>query len=119
MNLKVVRIADRGVPGKERLHLSVEADADLVYYVVFATEYQGLNISQIVKHVLWFKSYKVKAGDNVVLATGSGANSTSRRADGGTDHFFYWGQPQVLFAAPLACAVVVEIQNWATTSPGQ
>ena len=118
MKLKLITIADRGVvrdtANRERLHLSVLADTNLVYYAVFDTKYApaGLQVFQIPKHTYWFSSHAVKAGDNVVLYTGPGVPIVQKRPDGGTNHFFYWGMERTLWNQPGDCAVVVELNAW-------
>jgi hypothetical protein len=117
MKIKVLRIADKGVPDLERLHLSVLADANLVNYAVFDTVKltNGTAIQSIPKHTYWFLSYPVKAGDDVVLYTRPGVQSKAVRGGGGTTHFFFWGMTHTLWDAPDACAVVLEVVDWATS----
>ena len=116
MRLRIVTVADPGVPNQERLHLSVLVDAQLEYYVVlrsFTVPGQAFAlVSAGTAPAFWFPSRPVKAGDNVVLYTGSGMMTSNVRPDGGTDHFFYWGMPQTLFHDPNACVVLTELNWW-------
>lgn len=116
MRIKVVSIADRGIPNKERLHLSVLVDANLVNYVILDTVKlaSGTVVRSIPNHTYWFLPYPVKAGDDVIVYSGHGVQSKSPKAGGGAYHFFYWGMQQTLWDAPDACAVVLEIGDWAT-----
>ena len=118
MVLKIVGIVDRGVTGAERLHISVLADANLNYYAIFDTEYIGDDIAPIPKRAYWFGDYSVRAGDHVILYTKPGEQSTRKRADGGTNHFFYWGLPKTIWGNRTSCAVLLEISNWQTSAPG-
>lgn len=108
-------IADRGQPNRERLHISVLAEANLIYYVVFDTVSApgGLIIANP-KRAYWFTDHPVRAGDNVLLYTGHGANTVNVRPDGGTNHFFYWGSSQVLWGHPSARVVLLELSSWET-----
>ena len=119
MKVQIVRIADRGVPTKERLHLRAEADVDIGQYLVFHTGFvapDSTNIATPPKHVFWFRASVIKAGDNVVLyTTRVGLASSEERPDGGKNHFFYWGLPQPVWADQEQCATVLEIKDWATT----
>ena len=115
MRLKIIRIVERGVPGRERLHLSVLANTNLTSYAVFDTSYIGQDIVVIPKRAYWFTDYLVKAGDHVIVYTCDGTNSTGKRKDGFTNHFFYWGLNQPLWGKSGACAVLLEISDWETS----
>ncbi len=115
MKLQIVRIVDRGIANKERIQLTVLADTNLNYYVVFDTAYNTPNsISRFPKHVFWFPSLAVKAGDQVVLYTGFGQQK-SEPALGRTNHLFYWEQKNTLFNKTGDCAVLLEITSWQTS----
>jgi hypothetical protein len=93
MNIKIVTIADRGVPNKERIQLLALGNVNLVYYALFDTETASpTTVVTIPKRAYWFNSYEVKAGDNIVLYTGAGHQSSYQRPDGGKNHFFYWAR---------------------------
>ena len=117
MRLKVITIADRGVPNKERLHLSALVDANLVNYAIFDTVRMGDGsvIASIPRHAYWFTPSLVRAGDNVVVYTGPGVATKNARANGGTDYFFFWGLKQTIWSDPKSCAVVLEVADWATS----
>lgn len=118
MKLQILRLADRGQPNKERLHLSVLADTNLIYYAVLDTVYLGGllgGISNLPKHAFWFPSLEVRAGDQVVLYTGPGQPKSEPTLVGITTHFFYWGQPQTLWNKVGDCAVLLEVAAWQTS----
>jgi hypothetical protein len=116
MKLSIVQIVDRGVPNQERLHLSVSIYTDLSFFIVFDTVTTGVNsISSTPKHSFWFKPTQVKPGDNVVLYTGPGTDSQTRRADGGTDYFFFWNLPKTIWDSAAARAVLFEVLSWETS----
>ena len=116
MRLRIVSIADRGIAQNERLHLSVLADTNLVNYVVLDTiKISSTAISTSPKHVFWLPSYPVKPGDNVVIYTRAGVQNNLRRRDGGADHFFFWGLDRAVWGDSNACAVVLELNDWATS----
>jgi hypothetical protein len=121
MKIDIVQIADRGVPNQERLHLRVNADTDLSFYAVIATSLSAgtlltpPSIYAGAKPCFWFNRQSVKAGDGVILYTGSGKpNSTPTGLLFGTNYFFYWGLPATLWGDPQTRAVLFEIQEWAT-----
>jgi len=116
MRLKIVTIVDRGIPNKERLHLSVLAQANLSFCVVLGTtKISPTVISTAVKYFHWWSDYSVNAGDNVILYTGAGTHTVSVRPGGGRDHFFYWGLPNVIWGEQNSCAVVLELETWETS----
>ncbi len=119
MRLQIVRIADRGVPNLERLHLAVVQEAALSYYIVLATRYQAPT-AVVNKSVpaYWFPNRQVKPGDQVILYTGSGEDKSRVEGNGSTTYFFHWGLAQTVFNDPLSAAVVVEAANWATSPQG-
>lgn len=119
MKLQLIQIIDRGIPNKERLHLRVLEDANLSYYIVFATTYLSPQaISNLQRHAYWFAPKNVKAGDEVVLYTGSGSPSESKIAlglPGRTAHFFFWGLPNTVWNVTGDCAVLLELNSWQTS----
>ena len=117
MNLRIVRIADRGVPNQERLHLKASSKTDLCFFVVFDTVRTAPDkVSVKPKNVHWFSSKVIDVGDSVVLYTGSGTPNETRNPDGSKNHFFYWGLSSTIWNASESCAILLEIQNWETTA---
>ena len=116
MKLQIVRIADRGIANKERLHLQVLVETNLSFYIVFNTMYDNPNaISNTPKNVYWFPSTIVKPGDQVVLYSGFGQNKAERASNGITNHFFYWGQKNTQWNTYGDCAVLLEVNSWQTS----
>lgn len=119
MRLKIVSIIDRGVPNQERLHLSVLAAANLNFYAVFdTTKIDNNTVVAIPRRAYWFTEHVVSPGDHVILYTKAGTESVSRRTDGYSNHFFYWGLRNTIWGDPKSCAVLVEISNWETSVIG-
>ncbi|MCX6995686.1 MAG: hypothetical protein NTV49_01030 [Kiritimatiellaeota bacterium] len=117
MKLKIVKIVDRASPDNERLWLKVLQDADMKFYVVFDTTYTGTNaISNLQRHAYWFPSKAVRAGDNVVLYTRKGTNSTQPNSDGTHSHFFYWDMDKTVWNNQGDCAVLFEVVDWTTSA---
>jgi len=115
MKLQIVRVADRGVPNKERLHLRVLAESTLAFYVVLRGKRVAHNqVSSGSVSAYWFPALPAKAGDQVIVYSGFGKNSSKLQIDGSTIHFFYWGSESLLWSSENDCAVVVEGSNWET-----
>ncbi len=103
----------------ERLYLNVLSECDLAYFVVFSTVYAGVNGVQPGAHpAFWFPTKTVRAGDQVVLYTGTGVPTEQRLPTGGTAHLFYWGWPQTLWINGSACAVLFDATTWQTSPFG-
>ena len=116
MRLQLVRIADRGLPNRERVHLSVLQETNLSYYAVLLSRYitpSGVANGNL--SAFWFPSQSVRPGDQVVLFSGPGTPSSRTEPNGSTTHFFYWGLPNSVWNVPAMCAVVVEVASWATS----
>ena len=115
MKLQIVRVADRGVPSQERLHLSVVVDTTLSFYVVLKSTIVGVeSVASGNLLAYWFPTIQVKAGDTVVVYTGGGTNTNSRDTVGHTTHFLYWGLNHTIWNNPADCAVIVEGTEWST-----
>ena len=119
MKLQIVRIAERGLPNKERLHLSVLQETNLSYYVVLLSRYINQNaVANGNLAAFWFPNQHVKPGDQIVLCSGSGTYTARSGPDGSTVHFFYWGQSKTVWNNPSDCAVVIEAGDWITSPQG-
>lgn len=117
MKLKIVKILDRASPNQERLWLKVLQDTDMKFFIVFDTTYTAPNaISNIQRHAYWFPSKAVRAGDNVVLYTRKGSNSSQPNPDGTTNHFFYWDSDKTIWNNTGDCAVLFEVSDWVTSA---
>jgi len=117
MKVNIVKITDRGVGNKERLHISVLAATNLVYYLVFSTPVVGSDqIRARPNHAFWFPDTQVLAGDTVILYTKPGENSSQRRSDGGFNRFFYWGLDKTIWHDTRETAVLLEISDWQTVT---
>ena len=119
MKLQIVRIVDRGVPNKERLHLSVLQDVNLSFYVVLHSRYatpQTISSGHLLAY--WFPNQQVRTGDQVVLLSGPGTNTSRKEPGGTTTYFYYWGLKDSLWGQFEDCAVVVEALSWSTSIRG-
>lgn len=116
MKLSIIRIVDRGVQDKERLYLKALNDVNLSSYLVFSTSYsEPAKISAGGKSAYWFPPKRVKAGDSIILYTGTGKPSETKKTDGTTTYFLYWGWKAPLWVATGKCAVVMELADWVTS----
>jgi hypothetical protein len=119
MKLQVLRIADRGVPNNERVHLSVLQEATLSFYVVLLTRYVApSSVANSSLSAFWFPTAQVKPGDQVILFTGSGKSNSRIEANGSTTHSYYWGLKNAVFSDASYCIVLLEGTTWFTSPPG-
>jgi len=116
MKLKIVKIIDRGIAGKERLWMKAIQDTEMDYYIVFDTTYISQDsISTAQQNTYWFEGKKVKSGDSIVLYTKKGTPSSKGHEDGTTTHFFYWGLDKPIWKNKGGCAVLFEVSGWVTS----
>lgn len=115
MKIDIISIMNRGQPN-EYLILSVLSDADLSYYIVLGTRYiTPQSITSAAKFTHWFAARPVKAGDLVLLYTGTGTDATTTMTDGKTAHHIYWGLPGPVWKSTGDCAVLLEVNTWKTS----
>ena len=121
MRLSIIAIFDRGIAGKERIALSVSVEAQLSFFAVLLSRYNGgrQTIMPGSLSSYWFPPGVAKPGDFVILYTGRGINTNEPKSTGvGMNHFFHWGHPQTIFNDPESCAVLAELATWGTSLPG-
>jgi hypothetical protein len=119
MNVGIVRIADRGQPNRERLHLHVHQPTNLAFYVALITHYQNADaIATGHLTAFWFPSQDVRPGDSVVLFSGSGQPQQKLEPNGSTTYYYYWGLPNTIWHHPANCVMVVEAATWQTSPYG-
>lgn len=119
MKIALIGIYDRGELSKERVHFRALFDIDLRFYTVLDTQYQsifGNTVEANNKSCFWFVPFQVKAGQNIVLYTRNGNHGTETRNDGTVFHFFFRGLAQPIYTAQSKCAVILELNNWVTSS---
>jgi hypothetical protein len=115
MKVALVGLYDRGVLDKERVHFRATSDLDLSFFVVLDSIYVSpTTIQPWNRFGYWFSPQPVKTGENIVLYTRTGKNSTETRTEG-IYHFLFrhWKNP--LYADSSACAVIIEVTTWITT----
>ena len=116
MKLKLLKIIERGVLKDERVHLLAEVDLNLTFYLIFSTYRIGDGVSRMPERVYWFPEHEVKAGDHVILYTRAGTDSTNRRNDGATNHFFFQDLDSALYTKSSACVLALEVNTWMTSA---
>jgi hypothetical protein len=113
--LKPGSIGSRGDVHNERLLFEVTQDANLGYYVLIATrETSSGRVYAGSRAAYWFEAREVKAGDNVIVYTRAGQDTTQRGPDGRLNHFYYWGLTHPLFSDSSARVVIAELSTWET-----
>ena len=119
MRIKIHRVADMGNLTRERLVLRVRKDADIGDFMLIRTGYREQGVTVNVTNSLWFPYQEVAEGDLVVVYSKSGRNKQRARDDGGTVHFFYWGQRSPLWDTDDAAPVLLYAPEWKHTAPEQ
>ncbi|WP_343658864.1 hypothetical protein [Chryseobacterium sp.] len=116
MKLKIKKVIDFGTHDSERVWLEVTENCNLDRYVITDTTYVGEKISNKVRHVHWFGPKPVKSGDEVILYTKKGKESTESINEGkNTRYFLFWGLDSYVWNNSGDAAILFEINTWKTT----
>lgn len=118
MRIRVVEIQDRGIANRERLHIAVDTTVSLYHYVVYtSTSPDKRQVSAGGHLAYWFPGHEVGPGDNVFLYTAYGYDKVEKNNSGGHDYFFYWNNPQTLWASEDTAVVLMEVHAWESFPP--
>ena len=120
MKLRIVTIAERGVPNNERLHLKVTEATNLSSHIVLSSVFASLvTVANGSKPSFWFPPQAVKPNDDIVLYTRAGVPEPPRlQPSGNMTYFYFWGLDNTLWDNPSSCALAFEVAGWsASTNP--
>lgn len=113
--MKLIGIYDRGILDRERVHFQAETDIDLQFCVVMDTFFRDESSVQAGQRLCyWFAKKQIKAGENVVLYSRAGIDSTENRENGVVFHFFFRENSSVLYSDPKTTVSLMTIANWQT-----
>ncbi|UAJ10649.1 hypothetical protein [Polymorphobacter megasporae] len=114
MEVSITGVYGHGDASKEHVMLSVDSDCDLGGYILADTTYVEPNrVSNELRHMFWFPTKRVVAGDTVVLRTCAGTQTEEKRELGSTRHRFYWGLEVAVWNDTGDVAILFEIAEWA------
>lgn len=115
MKFLFVGIYDRGILEKERLHFRAMSDCDLQFCIIIDTYFINEKAIQAGQRITyWFAGKRIKAGENIVVCSRAGTESTENRPDGNTIHFYFRGNAISINNDPKSTAALFEIANWIT-----
>lgn len=113
MKIKIKSYGDKGSLSDERIGFEVISDCDLKFYVVFKSILLSKNIfHNQPTNTFWFAPKSLKAGDTIVLYTKNGEDSISKKTDGSTTYFFYWGLNKPIFTNDNDGIILSEMNTW-------
>ena len=117
MNVKIIKIYNKGDYDKEYVSLEVMADCEIGMYMISDTTYtEKGEISNKIRHVYWFPDKKVKKDDFVWLFTrpkkSTDKNEWSNKSNTMT-HAFYWDLKTAVWNDKGNYAILFEIKEWA------
>jgi hypothetical protein len=120
MSLVFSSIADRGIPGKERIVLKADAATDVGEYAVFQTGVEDGSVTTALQGAFWFPDKEVAQGDYVILYTRGGVQSERVLKSGKKSHFFYWGRTEdTLWRSTNHALVVLHVDKWISHIPDE
>jgi hypothetical protein len=115
MEIKIDRIVDHGHT-TERVEMTVTQDCDLGYYILADTTYtRSGQLSNKLRHMHWFADKKVKCGDQVILYTKKGRNSSSALESGTTKYIIYWQLDINVWNNEGDAALLLHTNQWRAT----
>lgn len=113
MKIQLISFGDAGRLEDERIGFHVLEACNLKFYTVCHTRKTESGFFNRPEHVFWFYPKEVNAGDEIVLYTKSGIDSTEDRGDHKV-HFIYW-RLQSSILKDGDCIVLSEQNNWTVT----
>ena len=116
MDLKILAIHEQGKAAEEYVLLDVLKDCNLTNYGLADTTYTSSEkISNKLRHFYWFPPTLVKAGELIVLRTGTGTDDSYKNTGGKTVNRFYWGLKSTVWNNTGDAAVLFNFADWNTT----
>lgn len=114
MKIELTSVVDAGDLENERIGFKVRQSCDLKFFAVYHTSKTKSGFYNRPKHVLWFYPKKVAAGDEIVLYTKDGVDTTETASDHSI-HFLYWRLDESI-VQDGDCIVLSEINDWSVNS---
>lgn len=117
MNIKVLGVQGRGSVETEELWLIVEADDNLVNYMVTDTTYDSKgDVSNKYRHNHRFGKLSVEKGDSICLHTKQGVYSSQKNGNKKTLHHIYWGLNEHIWNKKEDKAYIYKIADLSITT---
>jgi hypothetical protein len=115
MDLQIVVVENHGDQTKERVWLKADKACDIGKYVISDTSFlPNGNVSNKLRHVFWFPDQSVKAGDFILLHTGSGKATAPAKNDQNTmTYTYFWNLKEPVWNDDGDCAVLLYVSEWA------
>lgn len=116
MKIEIVQVIDYGSHNSERVILRVLENCNLHFYILTDTSFtDATHISNKLRHMHWFSNQEVNQGDEVILYTKSGTNTSIPINGGARRHTVYWGLGNSVWNNTGDAAILFEVNRWGTT----
>jgi hypothetical protein len=116
MKIRIDKIADRGVPNMERLHLTVLEATDLSSHIVVSSAYATpQTVVNGGRACFWFPPETVKPTDEIVLFTRAGNYEPPKRGALITTYTYYWGLQTTIWNKLDTCALLFDVSSWSAS----
>jgi hypothetical protein len=113
MKIEINSFIDKGIIKSERIALKATEDCNLKFYSIHLTyELSSGGFFNQPYKTYWFPPLEIKAGDWIVIYSGTGTLSTKKNEDGSTSYFHYWGLATAIFNKPEDSIVLAELNTW-------
>lgn len=111
--LKILKVHNHGDSKEEHVLIEVIDDCDLSDYALIDSTFDDDgNVSNKNRHVFWFPSCDVSAGDFVSLRTGKGKDRTYTNDNDKVVHRFHWGLDTSVWNDDGDAATLIQISDW-------
>jgi hypothetical protein len=113
MKIKIENVVDHGTLASEKVVLSVDEDTNLHYYILADTTFKSEStVSNKLRHMYWFATKLVKAGDIIELYTKVGTASSNDLGNGNHKYILYWDLEGPVWNNDGDAAVLFEARTW-------
>lgn len=113
MKLCIDKIADRGVPNYERLHITVLEPTNLgSHFVILSAYLSPKTVANGHKSCFWFPPQDVKQHDEIVLYTRAGNYEPPSVGLIWSTYTYFWGHGQTIWNDLATCALLFDVSSW-------
>jgi hypothetical protein len=113
LEVEIEGIQGHGDASTEYVRMRVKADCDIGNFILADTTYVGPGqVSNLLRHMFWFPNGRVRAGDTIILRTGTGKDAQEAAKGGSTKHRFHWGLGSAVWNDTGDAAVLLKVEEW-------
>jgi hypothetical protein len=113
MDIKILKIHNKGNQNEEYVELYAYKKCDIGKYVISDSTYtEDGKISNKLRHIYWFPDKIVSSEDSIFLYTKTGINDDFINKSKTKTHRFYWNIARPIWNDSEDCGVLMLIEDW-------